>query len=225
MILLGGHTASCFKNGKLFLFWFFWFFFFSVSVLNSIASSQPLESSLLSSRVVVWDNVPLGEGARLRVCEGFGVLSPFEWWKSPGAIAVCRTKALYQSLGKYFWGLTAPRAYACCFVSSRGKKKIKSNLWLPFEIERICAGFSSPLFSRSSPWDSDCSGCASAPAPSDPCFSGDARRWSSLPAWGAILPKRDVLGLPPAFTGCGCQRGSPGAAEPLLLCELTGGSR
>lgn len=64
-----------FQNGKLFLLLFY---LFEVSVLNSIASSQLLESSPLSSHVVVWDNVLLEEGARMRACEG--LLSPQSLW-------------------------------------------------------------------------------------------------------------------------------------------------
>lgn len=41
MIILEGHMALRFKNGELFLFF--------VSVLNPIASSQPIEPSVLCS--------------------------------------------------------------------------------------------------------------------------------------------------------------------------------
>lgn len=86
-ILLGGHIASCFKNGKLFLVCFL--VFFLVSVLNSIASSQLLESSL-SSHVVAWDSVPLGEGTRLRAFEG--LQSP----RSLRAVEVTRSHCYLQ---------------------------------------------------------------------------------------------------------------------------------
>lgn len=54
MIILGGHMASCFKNRELFLR-----ICFFVSVLNPVASSQPLEPPALCSPA--WDSVPLGK--------------------------------------------------------------------------------------------------------------------------------------------------------------------
>lgn len=148
--------------------------------------------------------------------EGSRVLGPFEQWKSPGAIAICSTEALYHSLEKYFWGLTASRAYACYFLSSRGGEKKKKPLWLPFQIEIICAGFSSPLCSRSSPCDSNRCGCGSELGPSAPPALLVMPGVMSRPGGSWVS-----LGHPPV---AGRLRVSPGAAGPSLPCELSGSS-
>lgn len=88
MILPGGHTASCFRTGNCFCYYFI--YLFEVALVNSIASSQPLESSPLSSHVVVWDSVPLEEGARMKACEGLP--SP----QSLGVVEVTRSHCNLQ---------------------------------------------------------------------------------------------------------------------------------
>lgn len=73
MILLG-HMASCFKNGKL--SGLFWFFFFKYLFLIPLLQVSCL-NHLLSLAVLLYGTVPLGEGERLRACAGLECSVPF----------------------------------------------------------------------------------------------------------------------------------------------------